>query len=133
VKYLLDTNTVVRFLNGRAPNVRVKINAVAPADLAVSAVVIAELRYGAAKSQDPVKARAVQDQLLNLIGFVPFDRQAAESYGQIRAELEKKGTPIGANDLLIGATALASGLILVTHNTREFNRISGLQIEDWEQ
>jgi tRNA(fMet)-specific endonuclease VapC len=62
-----------------------------------------------------------------------FDRQAAESYGQIRADLEKKGTPIGANDLLIGATALASGLILVTHNTREFNRISGLQIEDWEQ
>ena len=67
-----------------------------------------------------------------LIGFVPFDRLAAEAYGNIRATLERQGTPIGANDLLIGATALAHNLILVTHDTREFGRIADLIIEDWE-
>lgn len=132
MKYLLDTNTIVRHLNGRAPNVRTKIRAIQLADLAVSAVVVAGLRYGAAKSVNPVRAITVQDQFLNLIGFVPFDRQAAEAYGAIRATLERQGTPIGANDLLIGATALAHQLILVTHNTREFSRIAGLLYEDWE-
>jgi|SRR5690242_2383968 len=132
MKYLLDTNTIVRYLNGRAPNVRVKMRATPTGELAVSAVVVAELRYGAAKSVNPSKALAVQDQFLSLIGFVPFDQPAADAYGTIRALLEKQGTPIGANDLLIGATALAHQLILVTHNTREFGRIPGLSIEDWE-
>ena len=108
------------------------MRATAPVDLAVSAVVVAELHYGAAKSTNPAKALAVQDQFLGLIGFVPFDQPAADAYGTIRAGLEKHGTPIGANDLLIGATALAHQLILVTHNTRELGRISGLSIEDWE-
>ena len=133
MKYLLDTNTIVRFLNGRAPNVRTKIRAAPLADLAVSSVVVAELRYGAAKSVNPAKALAVQDQFLGLITCVPFDQSAADAYGTIRALLERQGTPIGANDLLIGATALATQLILVTHNTREFARIPGLSIEDWEE
>lgn len=132
MKYLLDTNTIIRYLNGRAPNVRTKVKATPATDLATSAVVIAELRYGSAKSANPVRALAVQDQFLGLIGFVPFDRLAAEAYGTLRATLERQGTPIGANDLLIGATALAHNLILVTHNTREFGRIAGLTIEDWE-
>jgi len=79
MNYLLDANTIVRFLNGRAPNVRTKINGIPLVDLAVSAVVIAELRYGAAKSNNPSKVIAAQDQFINLIGFVPFDRQAAEA------------------------------------------------------
>jgi len=133
MKYLLDTNTIVRYLNGRAPNLRVKIPTTPASELAVSAIVVAELRYGAAKSTNPTKALSVQNQFLSLVGFVPFDLQAAEIYGTIRAALEKLGTPIGANDLLIGATALAHGLILVTHNVREFGRIAGLAIEDWEQ
>ena len=132
MRYLLDTNTIVRYLNGRAPNVRTKIRAIPPTDLAVSAIVVAELRYGAAKSTHPAKATSVQDQFLSLIGFIPFDRPAAEAYGTIRATLEQKGIPIGANDLLIGATALAHQLIVVTHNTREFSRIAGLAPEDWE-
>jgi len=94
--------------------------------------VVAKLRYGSAKSSNPAKALAVQDQFLTLVGFVPFDRLAAEAYGNIRATLERQGTPIGANDLLIGATALTHNMILVTHNTREFGRIAGLIIEDWE-
>ncbi len=132
MKYLLDTNTIIRYLNGRAPNVRTKVKATPATDLATSAVVIAELLYGSAKSANPVRALAVQDQFLALIGFVPFDRLAAEVYEPMRATLERQGTPIGANDLLIGATALAHNLILVTHNTREFGRIAGLTIEDWE-
>lgn len=121
-----------RTLPQRAPNVRTKVAEVLPTDLAVSAVVVAELRYGAAKSIDPVKTIAVQDQFLGLIAFVPFDHDAAEAYGTIRAALERQGTPIGANDLLIGATALVNQLIVVTHNTREFKRIAGLSVEDWE-
>ena len=130
--YLLDTNTIVRFLNGRAPNVRTKINATPVADLALSAIVMAELRYGAAKSQQPAKVLQAQDALFAAIGFIPFDRQAAEIYGQLRAALERQGTPIGANDLLIAATALSQSCILVTHNLREFSRIPGLVLEDWE-
>lgn len=132
MKYLLDTNTIVRYLNGRAPNVRVRLASTPLSDLGVSAVVVAELRYGAAKSADPVKTSAIQDQFLTLLGFVPFDRPAAEAYGTIRATLERQGTPIGANDLLIASTALSHGLILVTHNMREFSRIAGLTVEDWE-
>jgi len=132
MKYLLDTNTIVRYLDGRAPKMRVKISATPPSDLAVSATTTAELRYGAAKSVNPAKSIAVQDQLLSLVGVIPFGLLAAEAYGTIRAALEKLGTPIGANDLLIGATALAHGLTLVTHNTREFTRIAGLMVADWE-
>ncbi len=132
MKYLLDTNTIIRYLNGRAPNVRIRIAATPVSDLAVSTIVVAELRYGAAKSANPAKALAVQNQFLSLISSIAFDETAAEAYDTIRAALEKLGTPIGANDLLIGATALAHGLILVTHNTHEFGRIAGLPIEDWE-
>jgi tRNA(fMet)-specific endonuclease VapC len=97
--YLLDTNTIVRYLNGRAPNVRVRLSAIPLAELAVSTIVVAELRYGAAKSMNPTKALAAQDQLLNLIDVIPFDQTAADAYGQIRATLEQQGRPIGASDL----------------------------------
>ena|SRR5258708_3013728 len=128
--YLLDTNTIVRYLNGRAPNVQVRLSAVPLAELAVSAIVVAELRYGAAKSLNPAKAVAAQDQLLSLIDTIPFDQ--ADAYGQIRATLEQQGRPIGANDLLIAATALSRHMTLVTHNTSEFSRVAGLLLDDWE-
>lgn len=111
MKYLLDTNTIVRFLNGRAPNVRIRVNATPPGDLGVSSIVVAELRYGAAKSANQTAVLSVQDQFLGLVGLVPFDQSSADAYGTIRAHLEQQGTPIGANDLLIGATALAHNLI----------------------
>jgi tRNA(fMet)-specific endonuclease VapC len=98
----------------------------------VSTIVVAELRYGAAKSSNPAKALAAQNQLLNLIDTIPFDQAAADAYGQIRATLEQQGRPTGANDLLIAATALSRGLTLVTHNTGEFSRINGPFLEDWE-
>src|SRR5579862_9653841 len=121
MRYLLDTNTIIRYLNGRAPNVRVRIAAAPVTDLTTSTIVVAELRYGAAKSVNPANAIAIQNQFLTFISTLAFDDAAASVYCNIRAALESQGTPIGANDLLIGATALAHGLILVTHNTREFS------------
>ena len=132
VKYPLDTNSIIRYLNGRAPNIRDKMRSNPIRDIGMSTIVLAELRYGVAKTKAPTRTRAKQDQLLRRLTLIPFDEAAAGAYGTIRADLERKGTPIGPNDLLIGATALAHQLILVTHNTREFQRIVGLMLEDWE-
>ncbi len=132
MKYLLDTNVFVQYLSGRSPSLRTRLDDQSPDAIAVCAVVKAELRYGAYKSQQTDKTLQAQNVLLNQLYSLPFDDAAAEIYGQIRTDLERKGTPIGANDLLIAAMAIANQLILVTHNTAEFNRIPGLMIEDWE-
>ncbi len=132
MKYLLDTNTCIRYLNGRAPRIVAKMRTVAPADIAVCSIVKAELFAGAAKSQRPGQNLVTQQQFLNQFVSLPFDDAAAIIYGSIRAALEKAGTPIGPNDLLIAAITLANQLTLVTQNMREFSRISGLALEDWE-
>lgn len=130
--FLLDTNTCIRYLNGRAPNVVTKIRATSPSDIVVCSVVKAEMFAGAAKSQHPASNLAKQQLFLDQFISLPFDDASAAIYGTIRAALEQAGTPIGPNDLLIAAIALANGAILVTHNAREFSRISGLTLEDWE-
>jgi tRNA(fMet)-specific endonuclease VapC len=132
VIYLMDTNTCIRYLNGRAPNVRSRLRALRPTDIAVCSVVKAELFAGAARSTDPARTRARQDVFLAPFASLPFDDPAAEIYARIRAQLEAAGTPIGPYDLQIAAITLANNLILVTHNVREFSRIIGLQLEDWE-
>lgn len=132
MKYLLDTNTCIRYINGRSQSVADKINALEQGDAAVCSVVKAELFFGALRSHNPIKTMAGQRQFLSLFISLPFDDVAAEHYGQLRADLTSKGTPIGGNDLLIASIALANGLTLITHNTREFRRIVGLKIEDWE-
>jgi tRNA(fMet)-specific endonuclease VapC len=132
MKYLLDTNTCVRYLNGRAPHILSKLPTVSRADIAVSAVTKAELFFGSAKSQTPERSRQKQDEFLATVQSLPFDDSAAEAYGQLRAYLERQGRPIGGNDLLIAATALVHDLILVTHNTAEFERVPELMLEDWE-
>ncbi len=132
MKYLLDTNTCIRYMNGRSQSVTDKLNALNEGDAVVCSVVKAELFFGALRSQNPIKTMAGQRQFLSLFISLPFDDTAAERYGQIRADLTIKGTPIGGNDLLIAAIALANDLILITHNTNEFKRIVGLKIEDWE-
>jgi tRNA(fMet)-specific endonuclease VapC len=132
VTYLLDTNACIRFLNGSSPRLVQRLQQHEPGNLRLSTVVQAELLYGARKS------RRVEDNLLLLQRFfepfptVPFDALCAEHYGLIRAELESEGRTIGPNDLLIAATARAHDLVLVTHNTREFTRVVGLRVEDWE-
>jgi tRNA(fMet)-specific endonuclease VapC len=132
MKYLLDTNTCIRYINGRVPNIRIKLASLSLVEVGVSTITKAEMFYGSAKSQTPEISLKKQLEFLVTLQNVPFDEQAASVYGKIRANLEQQGTPIGGNDMLIAATALAHQLILVTHNTREFTRIAGLQLEDWE-
>ncbi len=130
--YLLDSNTCIRYLNGRAPKVVAKLNVTPPSEIAVCSIVKAELCTGAAKSQTPARTLARQTAFLARFVSLPFDDAAATVYGPTRAALEQAGPPIGPNDLLIAAIALAHQVTLVTHNTREFGRIAGLAVEDWE-
>lgn len=133
MKYLLDTNVCIKYLSGRSPEIRQKMRAI-PADLIVlCSVVKSELFYGAMKSQQPQQTLAGHIKFFGQFNSLPFDDAAALRFGEIRAELSKKGTLIGPYDLQIAAIALANNLILVTHNTKEFNRVANLQIEDWEQ
>jgi tRNA(fMet)-specific endonuclease VapC len=132
MKYSLDTNTCIRYINGRAPKVREKIPTVPARDIVVCSVVRGELAYGAAKSQTPQRSAEKQQQFLEPYASVPYDDLAAQMFGQIRAYLEKQGTPIGPYDMQIAAIALVHDLILVTHNVAEFSRVPDLQIEDWE-
>ena len=130
--YLLDTNVCIRYLNGRSPTVKKKLEATNANDIYVCAVVKAELFYGAMRSNNPQRTLANQQRFLNLFTSLPFDDDAASVYGDIRAYLAQQGTPIGSNDLQIAAIALNHNLILLTHNTREFSRVPGLSWEDWE-
>lgn len=132
MKYLLDTNTCIRHINGRAPSLREKLLRVNYNDIVVCSIVKAEMFYGSMKSQDPARSLAKQEHFLKQFVSLPFDDNASYIYGTIRADLEKQGTPIGLNDLLIAAIALANDLTLITHNVREFGRIANLRIEDWE-
>jgi tRNA(fMet)-specific endonuclease VapC len=129
--YCLDTNTCIDALRGTRPALASRFAALTPEDIRVPAMVRAELVYGALRSSDP--ARSKRAVLRFLAPYVPvsFDVEAADHYADIRARLQAGGTPIGPNDLVIAATARAHGLVLVTHNTAEFARVPGLQLEDW--
>ncbi len=129
--YLLDSNACIGYLNGRAVGVLRHLHAMSPSDV-VCSVVKAELFYGARRSHNPQDALRKQQAFFNRFVSLPFDDAAAQHAGRIRAELAAAGTPIGPNDLLIAAIALATALTLVTHNTREFGRVAGLRYEDWE-
>jgi tRNA(fMet)-specific endonuclease VapC len=131
--FLLDTNVCIRYLNGRAPSVRVQLQALRPADVVVCAVVKAELFYGAQRSRDPQRSLAVQQRFLQPYRSLPLNDDAAVVAGRIRADLAALGTPIGPYDLLIAAIALAHNCVLVTHNVGEFSRIPELKLVDWEQ
>ena len=130
--YLLDTNTCIRYLNGQSERIRSHVESSRAHDIVVCSVVKAALFHGAMKSQYPERNLAKQQQFLDRFMSLPFDDKAAEAYGRIRAQLEKAGTPIGPNDLLIAAIAVSNNVTLVSHNTREFSRVESLQLEDWE-
>ena len=131
MRFLLDTNTCIVYLRGRNLTLKQRLDAVAQESV-VCSVVKAELFYGAMKSAKPEQNLRLQEAFLAPFISLPFDDLATTFFGQIRAQLEAKGTPIGSYDLQIAAIALAHNLILVTHNTREFRRVEGLQWEDWE-
>ncbi len=129
--YLLDTDICIGWLNRRRPALLHRLEQTDPRQLALCSIVRAELLFGALKS---VRSAENLSRLAAFFaGFpsLPFDDQAADAYSLIRAELERRGTPIGSNDLMIAAIARSRSLILVTHNTAEFNRVPDLGVEDW--
>ena len=130
--YLPDTNVWIRHLNPAPSIVKTRLSACPPSQIALCDVVKAELYYGAYKSARREENLAVLETLFS--GFVSFafDGDAARIFGDIRADLSRKGTPIGPYDLQIAAIALDNDCILVSHNADEFSRIAGLKLEDWE-
>ena len=131
MRYLLDTNTCILYLNGRSATVVERVNSHPTTDIAVSDVVKAELYYGAERSRYVQRNTEAADDFCGHFRSLAFDSEAARAYGRIRATLEARGTPIGPNYLMIAAIAVARGLILVTNNLREFRRVDGLDVEDW--
>ena len=131
MKYMLDTNIVAFAKNNRPEVVLERMRRFDPGDLCVSVVTLAELEYGVFNSSNPERNQLALTLFLANIDAIPFDDDAAVEYGRIRADLRRKGTPIGANDLMIAAHAKSLGMTLVTNNTREFSRVEGLMLEDW--
>lgn len=129
--YLLDTDILIHLLRGKRPELRAKLNALTGQTVAMSAVTLAELETGVAKSRAPKRAAQALAALTALLPAIPFDAAAAKAYGKIRADLEAKGQSIGPMDLLIAATAVSGGYTLVTGNGREFNRIDQLTLQHW--
>lgn len=130
LRYMLDTNVCIQVIRERPEPLRARFNANAAA-LCISVVALAELLYGAEKSARPEANRTNVEQFVARLEVLPFDTEAAAHYGDIRASLERQGTPIGAYDMMIAAHARAHGLVVVTNNTREFTRVDGLRVEDW--
>ncbi len=131
--YLLDTNACIQYLTRRNSPIFNRLAALPRQDVVLCDVVKAELYYGAYRGSRLESNLALYGVFFNEFVSLPFDGRAAEIYGRIRAQLEALGTPIGPYDLQIAAIALANNLTLVTHNTREFVRVEGLPIEDWEE
>lgn len=130
--YLLDTNACIRLLNGSAPPLVERLRRHHVTDIALCSVVKAELTYGAFRSSRVAENLRLLDHFFAPFVSLPFDDRCVEVYGRIRSDLERAGTPIGPNDLMIAATAVANDLTLVTANTREFSRVIGLALENWE-
>ena len=131
MKYLLDTNACADYLNGRHPPVIERVQRCRPGDIVISSIVEAELRYGVHRSVHQRANLSRVEALVVAFPVVAFDSKAAAVYGRISHLLETSGTPIGPNDLLIAAHALALGLVAVTDNVSEFGRVKGLVVENW--
>jgi tRNA(fMet)-specific endonuclease VapC len=129
-RFLLDTNAIITLLNGKDSLLTQHARQYKPADICISSIVIHELFYGAFKSKRVEHNVSVVDSLQ--FEVLEFDKEDAKTAGEIRASLALQGTPIGPYDILIAGQAKARNMILVTHNTSEFNRVSGLLVEDWE-
>jgi tRNA(fMet)-specific endonuclease VapC len=130
--YSLDTNACIHLLNGSSDALTARLRQHSPAEIYLCSVVKAELIHGAHRSSRTAENLRLLERFFAPFVSVPFDDECAVQYGQIRAELERQGTPIGPHDLLIAATALVNDLTLVTNNVREFGRVLGLRVEDWQ-
>lgn len=131
--YLLDTNVWIHLVRQSSPPLDAKFRNLAPsADICTCSVVLAELWYGCARSAKPAANRIALQALVAPFRCLPFDEMAADQFALIRRNLKVAGTVIGPYDLQIAAIALTNNCVLVTNNTKEFGRVSGLQLEDWQ-
>lgn len=131
MEYLLDTNICIYIIKKRPIIVFDKFRSLSIGSIGISSITLAELQYGIMKSSNPDKNQEALNKFLTPIEILDFGFYATMEYGKIRAELERKGTPIGPLDTLIASHAKSLDLTLVTNNEREFERISGLKIENW--
>jgi tRNA(fMet)-specific endonuclease VapC len=130
LQYMLDTNICIYVIKNRPVGLREQFNRLAE-QICISTITLAELYYRAEKSSRGVENLRAVEQFVARLETLPFSAAAAAHYGQVRAELERAGQPAGPHDMLIGAHARSAGLIVVTNNLREFERIRGLRVENW--
>ncbi|NET62514.1 MAG: type II toxin-antitoxin system VapC family toxin [Symploca sp. SIO2E6] len=131
MRFLLDTNTCIYIIKQKPPKVLEKFRTLDISEVGISSITVAELEYGIYKSQRQQRNRAALNQFLISLEVVPFDERATQTYGRIRAELERQGIVIGSMDMLIASQAISLRLVLVTNNVRELSRIPGLVIDNW--
>ena len=131
MKFLLDTNICIYLIKQKPPEVLQKFNSYQIGDIGISSITVAELKFGVQKSQFPNKNNQALEKFLLPLQIVDFDRAAADTYGVIRAMLEKQGIPIGSLDTLIAAHALSLEVILITNNEKEFSRVPNLKLDNW--
>ena len=133
MRYMLDTNICIYAIKHKPEQVFMRLQEHDPIDICISSVTYAELVHGVEKSKAIEKNRVALALLLANIEIMNFDSLAAESYGKIRADLEKAGTPIGPLDMMIAGHAIALDYTVVTNNTKEFERVNGLKLENWTE
>jgi len=129
--YLLDTNTCIYIIKRSPAHVYQRFRRLRVGDVGVSSITYCELQFGVAKSSKPEENQLALTEFLGPLDVLDFPSAAAPLFGEIRARLQRVGTPIGNYDLLIAAHALHLGLTLITNNTKEFARVQDLRIEDW--
>ena len=133
ISVILDTNICIYLMKNNPPCVRQNFAAYRAGEIGISSISVAELEYGVRKSAAPERNAHVLESFLLPLEIIPFDMAAAQVYGVIRTNLERRGQPIGSMDMLIAAVALSRKCTLVTHNIREFARVEGLSCETWVQ
>jgi tRNA(fMet)-specific endonuclease VapC len=131
MKYMLDTNTCIYLIKQKPEKVLRHFKTHTVGDIGISAITLAELRFGVEKSQQIQNNRQALEEFILPLEIADFDERAAMTYGAVRTALEKAGTPVGSMDMLIGAQALGLDVTLVTNNIREFKRIKNLKVVDW--
>ena len=131
MSFMLDTNICIYIIKKHPESVLKRFESLKVGELCISSITLAEMMYGVEKSQHHVKNRKALEEFILPLDVTPFDDAAARCYGKIRTLLEKKGTPIGAFDLMIASHAQCLNKVLVTNNVKEFVRIPELVIENW--
>ena len=130
LQYMLDTNICIYVIKNYPPKLRERFNRLAE-QLSISSITLGELHYGAEKSARRAENLTAMEHFVARLDVLPFGDKAAAHYGQVRAELERAGTPCGPHDMQIGGHARSEGLIVVTNNLREFGRMPGVRAESW--